>query len=62
MADRKPKPKKHYYIMRDGVYVGETWAVSPAKAINNYWWKEVKQRSEYTARLLNPSDFDAVES
>ena len=55
------KPKKHYYILLNGKYVGDSWAVSAAKAINNYWWKNVKLNNEYSTRLLDPSDFDAVE-
>lgn len=55
------KPKRHFYIILNGSYVGDSWAVSAAKAINNYWWKNVKQDNEYSTRVLNPSDFDAVE-
>lgn len=61
MDPRQRRPKRHYYILLNGAYVGESWAVSAAKAINNYWWKNVKQYNEYNTRLLNPADFDAVE-
>ena len=33
-AEKKKKPKYHYYILLDGKYVGDSWAVSEAKAIN----------------------------
>lgn len=61
MDPRQRRPKRHYYILLNGAYVGESWAVSAAKAINNYWWKNVKECNEYNTRLLNPADFDAVE-
>lgn len=56
-----PKPKHHFAILLDGEFVGESWAVSPAKAINNWWWKNVKYQDEMTPRDYDPSDFDAVE-
>lgn len=55
------QPKKHYYILLNGYKVGETWAVSEAKAINNYWWKYVKGGDEYGERSREPEDFDAVQ-
>ena len=55
------KPKKHFYIIRDGRKVGESWAVSPKKAIANYWWKSVKKESALSSRNYEPTDFDAVE-
>ena len=58
----KRKPKKHFYIIKNGIKVGESWAVSPAKAINNYWWKKVKGEDEFSARDYSPKDFDAVEA
>ena len=54
------KPKKHYYILLDGEYMGQTWAVSEEKARNNFWWKAVKEGDVYTERYMNPSDFEAV--
>lgn len=56
------KPKKHYYIMLNGEYIGETWAVSPAKARVNFWWKYEKEEDPYTTRDLDPEDFDVVEA
>ena len=55
------QPKRHFYIILNGEYVGETWAVSAAKARNNFWWKNVKQENEYSPRDYNPDDFDVVE-
>lgn len=55
------KPKKHYYILLNGEKVGESWAVSSTKAINNYWWNNVKYGNEYSPRDYDPADFDAVE-
>ena len=55
------KPKKHYYILYDGSKVGESWAVSPKKAIANYWWKVIKGESEFSERDYDPEDFDAIE-
>jgi hypothetical protein len=57
-----PKSKKKYYIMLDGRYVGESWAVSPRKAISNWWWKNVKEEDEFSPRDYDPEDFDAVEA
>lgn len=54
--------KKHYYIILDGEQVGETWAVSPKKAIANYWWKNVKGNNAYSTRRYDPEDFDVVEA
>lgn len=56
------QPKRHFYILLNGQYVGESWAVSPEKAINNYWWKNVKNESVFSPREHNPRDFDAVEA
>ena len=53
--------KKHYYILLNGQYVGESWAVSPKKAINNYWWKNIKHENCMTYRDYDPEEFDAVE-
>ena len=54
--------KKRFYIIRNGRKVGETWAVSVEKAVNNYWWKNCKECSPYTYTDFKPSDFDAVEA
>lgn len=59
-AEKKKKPKYHYYILLDGKYVGDSWAVSEAKAINNYWWRHVKEGDEFHARDYEPTDFEAV--
>jgi hypothetical protein len=58
---RERKPKKHYHIILHGEYVGESWAVSTAKAINNFWWRAVKSEDQMTPRFYDPSEFDAVE-
>lgn len=52
--------KRHFYILLDGEYVGQTWAVSEAKARNNYWWKLVKEEDPYRVREYDPNDFEAV--
>lgn len=52
--------KRHFYILLDGEYVGQTWAVSEEKAVVNYWWKYVKCGDQYSERYLNPSDFEAI--
>ena len=57
-----PRSKKKYYILRRGRQVGTSWAVSPQKAITNWWWKNVKGGDEFSYREYNPSDFDAVEA
>lgn len=59
---RTTKPNRHYYIMLDGDMVGESWAVSPEKAITNWWWKNVKDENEFSPREYDPNDFDAVEA
>lgn len=55
------KPKHHYFILLGGKEVGESWAVSPQKAITNWWWNNIKEGNEMTPRDYDPSDFDAVE-
>lgn len=54
------QPKHKYYILLNGIKIGETWAVSATKAINNYWWTHVKNRNEYSERYYDPSELDAV--
>ena len=56
-----PDTKRKYRIMLRGVCVGESIAVSPEKAINNWWWKNVKGEDEFSPRYYDPSEFDAVE-
>ncbi len=56
------KPKRHFYIIRDGKHVGDTWAVSPEKARVNFWWKYVKYGNPYTISEQSPEDFDVVEA
>lgn len=51
---------KHYYILLDGLYVGQTWATSEAEAVKNYWWRVVKKNNPFQDRYLNPSDFEAI--
>ena len=52
--------KNFYYILLDDEYVGQTWAVSEAKAVTNYWWKLVKEEDPFTVRNYEPSDFEAI--
>lgn len=52
--------KRHYYILLNGEYVGQAWAVSEAKAVTNYWWKFVKECDPFTVREYDPSDFEAI--
>lgn len=56
------QPKRHYYIIRGGEHVGESWAVSPQKAIVNWWWKYIKDENPMAPREYSPEDFDAVEA
>lgn len=56
------KTKKHYYIILNGDYIGDSWAVSPEKARANFWWNYVKECDEFTPRELDPEDFDVVEA
>lgn len=56
------KPKKRYYIILHGSMVGESWAVSPEKAITNWWWKNVKREDEFAERRYEPSELDAIEA
>lgn len=51
--------KKRYYILLGDDWVGQTWAESERKAVNNYWWKAVKNGDPFTERKLDPSDFEA---
>lgn len=53
--------KRKYAILRNGSIVGESWAVSADKAINNYWWKNDKKCNKFTQAFYYPSDYDAVE-
>lgn len=61
MRQKARKPKKHYYILHNGEKVGESWAVSPEKAIVNFWWKNIKGENQFSSRDYGPDDFDAVE-
>lgn len=54
--------KELYYIILNGKPVGKTYAVSPEKACNNYWWVNCKNRNPYAYTEKKPSDFDAVRS
>lgn len=56
------KPKKKYYIIHDGEMVGESFAVSPEKAVTNWWWKHVKHEDEFSIRTYGPEELDAVEA
>lgn len=52
--------RRHYYILYGGEYAGQTWAVSEAEAVRNYWWKEVKGQDPFAERCLDPADFEAI--
>ena len=56
------QPKRKYYIIKNGCRVGESWAVSAAKAIANFWWRECKRGDQYRSTSYGPEDFDAVEA
>ena len=59
---KEKKTKKHYYIIHDGVQCGESWAVSPEKAICNWRWKHCKDEDCFTSTEFSVDDFDAVEA
>lgn len=52
--------KKHFYILLDGEYVGQTWAVSEAKAKVNWWWDNVKYNDQFSYRAIDPSELEAI--
>ena len=52
--------KRKYNIYRNGRKVGESWAVSEEKAINNYWWRECKKYDQFTYTDYRRCDFEAV--
>ena len=54
------QPKKHYYILYNDEYVGQTWAVTEAKARVNWWWDNVKYNDQFSYRAINPEDFEAI--
>lgn len=54
-------PKRHYFILLNGRMVGESWAVSPEKARNNWWWRNIKNEDAYSPRDYDPEDFDVAE-
>lgn len=54
------KSKRHFYILLDNEYVGQTWAVSEAKARVNWWWNNVKYNDQFRYREYNPEDFEAI--
>lgn len=53
------QPKFKFEIFHRGRKVGETYAVSVSKAVNNYWWNYCKQRNPYAHTEYKPSDFVA---
>ena len=53
------KSKRHFYIIKGGRQVGETWAVSAEKALANYWWKNCKHGDRFAYTEYKPSDFTA---
>lgn len=55
------KSKKHYYIIHHGECVGETYAVSPEKAVTNWWWMNIKAQDEMSSVSIRPNELDAVE-
>lgn len=52
--------KKHYYILHGNEYVGQTWAVSEAKARVNWWWDNVKYNDEFNPRTMDPDELEAI--
>jgi hypothetical protein len=52
---------KGYYIMLNGKHVGKSYAVSPRKAIVNWWWNNIKGGDEWSYREYDPEDFDVIE-
>ena len=56
------KSKRHFYIIKGGRQVGETWAVSAEKALANYWWKNCKQQNQFTRCNIKPDDYDVIEA
>lgn len=54
----------HTYLVfhrRTGKHYSETSAVSPAKAISNVWWNNIKHRNPFIVPSVRPIDLDAVE-
>ena len=51
--------KRCYYVLLNDEYIGQTWAVSEAKAKSNIWWKLVKENDQFKAVNIRPSDFEA---
>lgn len=51
--------KRCYYVLLNDEYIGQTWAVSEAKAKNNIWWKLVKENDQFKSVNIRPSDFEA---
>lgn len=47
--------------MLNGEHVGKSYAVSPRKAIVNWWWNNIKCGDEWSYREHDPEDFDAIE-
>lgn len=60
----RPEKKRKYIVFHKatGKNYGETYAVSPEKAINNVWWKYIKHRYLFTETDVRPDDLDAVEA
>lgn len=54
------QPKRHYYILHNDEYVGQTWAVSEAKARTNWWWDNVKFNDEFNPRTMDPDELEAI--
>lgn len=55
------KSKRHFAIYHNGYMVGETWAVSPQKAINNFWWRAVKYGNRYHYGRIELEELEAIE-
>lgn len=53
--------KRRFSIYHNGKKVGESWAVSEEKAINNYWWRECKRYDQYAYTDYRPCDFVAMD-
>lgn len=54
------KKKQRYKILFDGNYVGDSWAVSPEKAINNMRFRLVASGDVRGWFDVPMEDFDAV--
>lgn len=59
-SSAKQKKNKYIVFLKGTNQSYETYAVSSKKAVNNVWWKMVKEEDPYTPRNYDPEDFDCV--